>query len=185
MDTLVFVAGALAALWALLVNRQYTFSSPGPGETPRQVLSVMEIINFSNFGMLNGKRGPELYKGLIGDVQLAPGSHETYISALVGACAVSGYCVLHLSQTRIHHKQQKWFLISGVALGAVMGTVLHHEKELGMQTTIAYIPICLVLAQALSIISHALLPSWREHQKNHVESSFEEKLARDIPSNLI
>jgi hypothetical protein len=60
-----------------------------------------------------------------------------------------------------------------------MGTVLQYGKELGNRTTIAYIPVCLFMAQALSIILHALVPSWTVHPDSQLEGSPEEKRPRE------
>ncbi len=91
IDVAVFVSGMLAALCALEVNHQYALCTLAGKETQTQLLSLGEMIKSSNFHAFDDKGGPEVYKGLIRDVQLAPGSYGRSLSSLVGACAVSGY----------------------------------------------------------------------------------------------
>lgn len=79
------------------------------------------------------------------------------LDVVVGGCAVAGYCILHLSQANIHHRKQKWFLITGMTVGLLTCTSGRYLADLASYQQVGYVPLCTLVAQVMSMIYHILV----------------------------
>lgn len=103
--------------------------------------------------------------------------------AVVEARVVCACCVLHLSQTRVHHKYQSWFLWSGIFTGNILGTPLQSMQGVQKRPAIAYVAVCALIAQVASATLHSL-PSWLIKTSTSGEASEEEDILLEVENTV-